>query len=928
MRPIKLEITAFGPYVGSKETPETVDFEKLGREGLYLITGDTGAGKTTIFDAITFALYGEASGENREPKMLRSKYAAGDIPTVVELTFEYRDRIYTIRRNPDYERPKSRGEGMTSEKASVSLTYPDGRVSDGRISEVNREIESIIGIDRDQFMQIAMISQGDFLKLLLAGTAERQEIFRKIFRTERYKQIQDILKSRASELKNKNDMLRSGLMQVIGGMRCGSESFYMPKLEIAKRGEMSFEDTSLISEIAEGIISEDREKETELSKAAADIEKQLAEINENIGKGRKTKEAKEELANIKAELEKLVPRLEASEKTLSEKKAALSAGDELAAEIEKIRNELDKYSELDEIHKNTAQLEKKISENKKLTEEKSAQLADSVKKLSLIKNELSELENAGEKAVLIKNALEHLENEKNEMIKLRRISDEFDKVCALLKKEQKAYADAANAYEAAQSDYVRLNKAFHDEQAGILAAELSEGMPCPVCGSVHHPSPAPRSDNAPTKEQVEAALEFARKKNAEMNEAGNKCGVTKGRYEKGLEWISEQTKGKCEQDKLSEYISGELDRINREISEQNKLLESESKRCERKKTLSAALPDYENGIEKLKVYISELGSEISSDEAVLGQERKQAEKLSAEVRFESRTAAQNEIAGLTVQKEKIRSDYDTAEKEHRKNTDLANSLKGKKESLESQLKNSGETDLAKLESVRDELNERKKAVSSGMALISGRLYSNIRAYEQIKENFAETAAVEKKRIAAETLSNTANGRLGGKAKISFETYVQMYFFDRIIERANRRLLIMSDNQYELKRRGYDRMEGNGQKGLELDVLDHYNGTVRDVRSLSGGESFKASLALALGLSDEVQSSAPAIKLDCMFVDEGFGSLDDESLKQAIKALMDIGGSNRLVGIISHVNELKTAIDKKIIVKKDIGGGSRVEIKRD
>ena len=928
MRPIKLEMTAFGPYVGSREAPVTVDFEKLGSEGLYLITGDTGAGKTTIFDAITFALYGEASGENREPKMLRSKYAAGDIPTAVELTFEYRDKIYTIKRNPDYERPKSRGEGMTSEKASVSLTYPDGKVSDGRISEVNREIESIIGIDRDQFMQIAMISQGDFLKLLLAGTAERQEIFRKIFKTERYKQIQDILKSRAAELKSRNDLLRSGLMQVIGTMSCGSESVYMPKLEIARRGEMSFEDTSLISEIAEGIISEDREKEAVLSKVAADIEKQLAEVNENIGKGIKTKEAKEELAKIQAELEKLVPCLEISEKKLSEKKAALSAGDGLAADIENIRNELAKYDELDAINKNTARLEKIISENKKLTEDRTAQLDDSVKKLSLIKKELSELENAGEKAALIKNALERLENEKNEMLKLSRISDEFDKVCAALEKEQKIYAAAANAYEAAQADYVRLNKAFHDEQAGILAAELIDGMPCPVCGSVHHPSPAPRSDNAPTKEQVESALKFAKKKNDEMNAAGNKCGVTKGRYDKGLEWISEQTNGKCEQDKLSEYISGELGRISKEISEQTKLLETENRRCERKKALSAALPDYESGIEDLKGFISELGSKISSDEAVLGQQKKQGEKLAAEVRFESRSAAQSEIARLTAQKEKIKSDYDTAEKEHRKNTDLAASLKGKKESLESRLRNSGETDLAKLEEVRDGLNERKAAVSSETAQISGRLYSNIRAYRQIKDNFAETAAVEKKRIAAETLSNTANGRLGGKAKISFETYVQMYFFDRIIERANRRLLIMSDNQYELKRRGYDRMEGNGQKGLELDVLDHYNGTVRDVRSLSGGESFKASLALALGLSDEVQSSAPAIKLDCMFVDEGFGSLDDGSLKQAIKALMDIGGSNRLVGIISHVNELKTAIDKKIIVKKDIGGGSRVEIKKD
>lgn len=928
MRPIKLKMTAFGPYVGSRKAPVTVDFDKLGSQGLYLITGDTGAGKTTIFDAVTFALYGEASGENREPKMLRSKYASGDIPTEVELTFEYRNKIYNIKRNPDYERPKSRGTGMTSEKASVTLTYPDGKVSDGRISEVNREIRDIIGIDRDQFMQIAMISQGDFLKLLLAGTAERQEIFRKIFRTERYKQIQDILKNKSAELKNKNEMLRTGLLQVIGGIQCDSGSIYMPRLEIAKRGELSFEDTSLISEISEGIISEDREKETVLSKNAEDIEKQLAAVNENIGKGIKTKETKEELAKIRMQLEKLAPELELSEKILTEKKAGLSQGDELAAKIENIRNELDKYAELDKIKANIAQLENKLADNKKLSEEKSVKLSVSSEKYVLIRKELSELENAGQKAAEIKNALERLENDKNEMQKLKRVSEEFDRVCASLKKDQADYLAASGAYEAAQNKYMQLNKAFHDEQAGILAAELSEGMPCPVCGSVHHPSPAPKSDNAPTKEQVEAALNFAKAKNAEMNEAGNKCGVTKGRYDKGLEWIAEQTKGKCEKDGLNEYILKELDRIAVEISEKNDLLEAENKRFEMKKKLSAALPEYESGIEKLKALISELENIISSDEAVLGQEQKQAEKLASEVRFESRAAAQNEIAKLSAQKEKIRTDYDAAEERHRKNTALADSLNGKAESLEGQLKNSDDTDISELEAVRDELNGRKTAVSSEMAVVSGRLYSNIRAYERIKENFAETAAVEKRRIAAEALSNTANGKLSGKAKISFETYVQMYFFDRIIERANRRFLIMSDNQYELKRREYDRMEGNGQKGLELDVLDHYNGTVRDVRSLSGGESFKASLALALGLSDEVQSSAPAIKLDCMFVDEGFGSLDDESLKQAIKALMDIGGSNRLVGIISHVNELKTAIDKKIIVKKDISGGSSVEIKTD
>ncbi|MGN0637890.1 MAG: AAA family ATPase [Huintestinicola sp.] len=923
MRPLKLKMTAFGPYVGSRERAVVIDFDKLGREGLYLITGDTGAGKTTIFDALTFALYGEASGENRDPKMLRSKYAAGDIPTVAELTFEYRGLVYVIRRNPDYERPKSRGEGVTVEKASACLTYPDGRVLDGKISEVNKAVRDIIGIDRDQFMQIAMISQGDFLKLLLAGTADRQEIFRKIFKTEKYKQIQDILKSRALELKKEYDSLRSGTARFIGTVQADERSIYFPRLEMAKRGELPFDDASAIIET---LISEDREAETKCSARLSDIEKELGAVLENIGKGKKIKEARDALSDIKKRLEELSPVLEASEISLKEKKTALSAGDELTAKAEKLKNELDKFTQLETVSSEAAALEKRISDNSLSAAQKSEQLTRGENRLHELKNELSELENAGENAANLNNALEKLGTEKDEMNRLKRAADEFDRIRASLEREKKNYLAASKEYERAQEHYQRLNKAFHDEQAGILAQELAEGMPCPVCGSVHHPSPAVKSQSAPSKEQVEAAADTAQQKNALMNEASSRCGEIRGRFENGRKWIGERIAGRCDENSVHDYINGELMRISSEISEKTGLLERENERSRRKKAAAEAVPAVEKKIGEIKDSISELKSLISSDEAVLAQKRETVKTLSAEVGFESKAAAQAEISKLLAEKDRLKREYEAAEEKYKQNSALADSLKGRKEQLESQLENSDGADLDALEEKRRELTVIKETASAENIVICGRLRANISALEQINAQCAEMAETEKKYAAAMALSDTANGRLAGKAKISFETYVQMYFLDRILERANRRLLIMSDNQYELRRREQDKAEGSGQRGLELDVLDHYNGTVRDVRSLSGGESFKASLALALGLSDEVQSSAPAIKLDCMFVDEGFGSLDEESLRQAIKALSEIGGGSRLVGIISHVSELKERIEKQIVVTKDISGGSRAEVR--
>ena len=923
MRPIRLKMSAFGPYVGSNDSPVEIDFSRLGKDGLYLITGDTGAGKTTVFDAITFALYGEPSGNNRDPKMLRSKYASGDIPTYAELTFEYRDEVYVIRRNPEYERAKKSGGGTTSQKASASLTYPDGRILDGKLADVNNAVRDIIGIDRDQFMQIAMISQGDFLKLLLAGTVERQEIFRKIFKTERYKQVQDDLKSRLSEIAKEAEALKNGVSSFILAVKCDEQSVHFPRLEMARRGEIPFEETE---NVINSIISEDMETAAAQSDAISDIDNELGAVLENIGRGKKIKEAQDALSSKKKMLDELAPKLSAAEKELFEKKEALSAGDELTSQIEKVRAELEKYSELEKTSGDAAALEKKLAFGRAELIRKTNSLSVCGERFLALKNELSELENAGENSANLKNYIDGLRNRLTDTQRLKRAAEELRRIEENLEKEKRNYLAASREYTMAQERYVKLNKAFHDEQAGILAAELIEGQPCPVCGSLHHPSPAGKSQLAPSKEQVEAAADAADKKNTAMNEASRICGEIKGRFENGRKWIGEQIKGKCDEGSLFEYIGSELISINNEINEKTEHLRLENDRLQRKKTVAEAIPETEREAEGIKEFISQLKSAISSDEAVLSERRETIKKLSAEVSFSGREAAMAEISRLSAVKDGLRREFDAAENRYKQFSAESDSLKGQIEQLSSQLENCGEIDLASLEEKRDVLSGRKKAVSDENIIIRGRIDLNRSALMQIKARAAELANTEKKYAVAMAVSDTANGKLAGKAKISFETYVQMYFLDRILERANRRLLIMSDNQYELKRREYDKVEGNGQKGLELDVLDHYNGTVRDVRSLSGGESFKASLALALGLSDEVQSSAPAIRLDSMFVDEGFGSLDEESLRQAIKALSEIGGGNRLVGIISHVAELKDRIDRQIVVSKDRSGGSRVEVR--
>lgn len=925
MRPLKLRMTAFGPFVGNTENPVEVDFTALGNEGLYLICGRTGAGKTSIFDAITFALYGEASGNARSDKMLRSKYASPDIPTKVELTFEYRDKTYTITRNPEYERPKARGNGMTKESASVTLTYPDGKILDGKVNDVNNKIKEILGIDRDQFNQIAMISQGDFMKLLHADTKERQKIFREIFKTEKYEKIQKALSDKSKELKDINVNLKKDFGEHIRSIECDNDSIFMPKLEMLKRNDVNISDET--DETIKGIIREDTESVTKLSKNLSEIDDKLEKVNKKIGKAEEKSKAEIKLQKVNSDLENIKSEISDFEKILEEKKNKLSEKDTINRKLGEIKNELGKYSELDNLRENVLMLTRSIKTNGDILQKRKINLSSYLEEQEKKKKEQESITDSEFKIKDLENDLANLKKDEDKAINLLENTKTLQKTSSKLEVYQNEYIKAKENYNKSYNAYFKAYESFLDEQAGILAEKLQENTPCPVCGSLVHPHIAVKSDNAVTKEDVDRLEKSYKNDEKEMNDSSNSCSKAKAEHETIKNIIDTElgTAYNNDADYL-EYAARKIEGIKKQQRETAEILMAERKKAERKSILSEEIAKYEENIKALTENISKLSEQISADKATYDEKVKQGKELASKLSFHDEKEAKNKISELIGNLEKIQKEYDEAEKNRNILKESENNLKGQQKSLTEQIEKYEVFDLNQLENEKDELIKNKKEISNVNDIIKHRIALNQSSYNKLKEIISKLSEIEKEYTLVKSLSETANGSINGKAKISLETYVQMYFFDKITQMANRRLLLMTNNQYELRRRQTDKAQGNSQNGLELDILDHYNGNIRDVRSLSGGESFKASLSLALGLSDVVQSSAPAIKLDCMFIDEGFGSLDSESLKQAINALSDMSSSGRLVGIISHVDTLKERIEKQIIVTKDMAGGSKIEVK--
>lgn len=919
MRPITLTMSAFGPYAGRT----TLELDKLGSSGLYLITGDTGAGKTTIFDAITYALYGEASGENRDPSMFRSKYADAGTPTEVELVFTYAGKTYRIRRNPEYTRPKTRGEGLTVQKAEAELYYPDGRVVTKQ-RDVDDAVREIMGINRSQFMQIAMIAQGDFLKLLLAPTEERKAVFRQIFNTQLFRSLQDSLKRETAELNDQCAAAKNSLAQYISGIAAEENDVLSLEVARAKSGELPIGDTV---ELLERLISQDAEAQSASAEALGRIDRALETVNGNLGKIETQK-------NAKAAIEKARREKSGEEERSTLLKAELERQRANAPELEKAgiekagtEAELPRYDALDalagEIGSLRSALEQKLAEQRDRTEHQTKAASE----LDRLKKELNEHADAGEARQRLSARKEKAEARKESVGALSRSLAAYRAKANALQELRAQYEAASRERIAAAAEYERKNKAFLDAQAGILAETLEAGKPCPVCGALQHPAPAGRPESAPSEAQLRKAKEAADAAQKTAQEQSERCAAAGSEAETLRRGILEQTKAlgiAVPFEEIASVLKSEQAGLDAEIADLVTAIGKEDARCERRALLEKQIPEKDAALSGLSGELEKLSSEIAGQTAAIETKSAQLAAERKQLRFGSRQEAEKRIGVLSDAITQMKAALQQAEEAFKASDRRLGNLNAAISSLQQQLSDELQLDETAEQEKKAALTAERKEIESRAQSVHARLTANRSILRSVRERSGDLDRLEKKYTWMKALSSTANGTIAGKEKIMLETYIQMTYFDRIIARANTRFMVMSGGQYELKRRK-EAENNKSQSGLDLDVIDHYNGTERSVKTLSGGESFKASLSLALGLSDEIQSSAGGVKLDTMFVDEGFGSLDEESLDQAMKALSGLADGNRLVGIISHVAELKARIDRQIVVKKEQSGGSRAAI---
>lgn len=1033
MRPIKLVMSAFGPY--AKE--EVIDFSLLNGKNIFLITGPTGAGKTTIFDAISYVLFGEASGSTRENDALRSDFADKSRLTYVELDFELRGENYHIRRVPQQIKPKVKGEGFTTQSSEAELTLPDGKVRTGT-SNVTNKINELLGINKEQFKQIVMLPQGEFKKLLLADSKEREVIFRKIFGTYNYERIQVLLNDKARTLykdleksrdrilvnlkniKSEEEIVDSDNVDVISAVGKIEENIAIKEKEAKEIASKLDETRKQIEKLqAEKIQSvnnnnllDDKKKVSELIEKYKDKEVEIKEkedilakaikakeilfVEEEMIKQQKNKELKERInleidkniGLIEKELEKAKISLETEESKEAEK-------DKLVEEANSLSDKKPKILEFDSTKKRIGQLEIRTEEMKKASsnqqsnlekfkeeqgkiEEKQREIIEFEKSKILLEREISE------KTLLI-NKVRDLYKEIN---RYNQEKNNYDKLKNLFNNQEKIYKDSKRIFEEKQEMYMK-------EQAGILADSLQVGMPCPVCGSLEHPSPALRVSDVPSEEELkeyqkqfeeyqkeyqETLLEMTQiksKMDSSMNDVIQK-GVSELKDKLNEDTYNEGTQenilnlGKGLGNEIKE-LEAKLEIYNKGISEKdlfNKKLdevkrnivncENEIKRLlelytneyaalvsdkEKLESLEKEIPSDIKSVDQLEEKISkikesielfnkriklarekvnELNKSSSSEKAKSEEGKKQIKELDEEIN------KSREIVNSRILENKFKSydEYNEVKQYIKSINQIQKEISEFKENFKSLLDKSEELKMktkdleyVAIENIDLKINDIKKSeheINEKSKEIYSVITNNSNILNEVNEIYTKVLDKEKSYKVIGELANLANGKKS--PYISFERFVLASYFQEIIDAANLRLSKMTGERFILKRKE-DKGKGTAQQGLELEVYDNYTGKSRHVKTLSGGESFKASLSLALGLSDVVQANAGGISLDTIFIDEGFGTLDSESLDNAINSLIELQKGGRLVGIISHVPELKERIEAKLEIKSTLEGSS-------
>lgn len=1075
MRPVKLTMNAFGPYAKTAE----IDFARFKDHGLYLITGDTGAGKTTIFDAISFALFGCASGDDRSTKTLRSDFADPAAETSVELEFAYRGSLYRIWRCPGYERAKKRGEGTTTQAPEAVLERPR-KAPITRVRDVDAAVKEILGIDRTQFAQIVMIAQGDFRKLLSASTDERSRIFRTLFDTGKFQAFQ----RRLAEEKNALEAQHRSIVQEVR-VHAGNARLEVEAAEsLAEQLEQDTLQANWLKDTLEEAVIRDRERHS-AQKTRVDAAKSRRDAALSAADGLAHLDA---LKTKKAAVDQRVNDLESAaahaRRKLDEHTLGQSIRDDLANHVAVGQSELPLYEKLEKDirHAENLHAEAQTAASKaKTTLEREAGLKDEQSRAAQTIADLAHAEKAYADARLackdaeeeLKSTVAHVaawqsmektekqavqaraESEKQQRdaqaseaqrakaaeaidkaeaarvalsdaperivryeARTREIEESLERLQAAAHAEERAekacgdarrnarralenYTKAKETSDEAHRAWSQAQSLYLDGQAGLLASGLIPGNPCPVCGSIEHPRPATAPLSTPSKEQVEAlqrAWTNATKKTEEASRQSSAAHAAAQEKEEALKAVIE-AEGPREQ--RTARISQEQEDLADARAKLAAATEDSAKLKKAIELLHAAQQRHKAADEQARLHASQAASALAEAErhsatartrreAIPYESAQELEKKHAEAqqaletarkalararadaqtlqkardderrasellaqaqsegaearRREAALLAQAESADSSVFSARARLKYESkgqalrAIQDAQKQIDLFDATlarirtslgesekelaaaRGEADTLARSIREAPSYEKDQVEEERRNAHDALEREERSLAEIGAALSANEKTLEQVRLLAKKAGAVDERYGEVATLADTANGRLAGKDKIAFETYVQSMYFDRMIAAANRRLRAMTNERYKLVRRRAA-ITKSGQSGLDLDVMDAYTGKMRDASSLSGGESFKAALALALGLSDVVQAHAGGVQLDTMFIDEGFGSLDQESLQLAVKTLTELSGGDKLIGIISHVDELKESIDRKIVVKRSRNGSS-------
>ena len=938
MKPLQLLLTAFGPYV--QQT--TIDFTELGRHGLFLIYGDTGSGKTMLFDALCFALYGETSG-GRDPAQLRSNYASPDQICSVSFSFEHNGKNYHVRREPAQlvkKRRRSSGGDDTTLRSPQAELLCGKTVIQNAPTKVTAAVVELLGLDADQFRQVTMIAQGAFRELLTAKSSAREEILRKIFMTQQLKGFQEILKQQKATaqaayehqmvlLANEFAHLDLEAVQHIGQ---NQDSLLVLQQENAIRAvpqQAIIDATDILLKELSGASTHARELLDQARKQEHETQSQLEQLRHKRQLLEVAQQNCSEVARMRAVHAQTTEAFDEIQSIYSERY------EQLIAQKAQLEQSLPSYDALADHQKTLERLQTQLTELDTTQREQQASQKRIQQDYQEALQAQKELPQLTEEVAQLSKDIEHCEQQ---IAHTKQLSDQYASIQASrasVEKTQDALKGARDVRDHKQALADALMDAFTAGSAYVLAKSLQAGKPCPVCGSTDHPLPATSTDEPPTKEQLDTAAQ-AVKRAQQAYEQASQSHISATEKYRALQTSYIQTASEFLQAHVSDATTAQTqiaDCLKQDTQQVEKWRAAYTEASSRQ----AILQKKAEAVEELEAQLANLAAQQQQTQAQLSEAqledtrvRSLVDELLGALEFDTKEAAEQYLSRLKQKRAELESGYQEAQTAC---DDAKKQLVTAQATFDVSLSRLEELGLT-LDSILEDSTHLQRAYEEAGAItrqreevftkLSASLLHNEQISSRMRELYAQLPALKQAWQTAREVSSVASGditsALSSTAKrVSFERYVMSYYFNQVLTCANYRLHTMSSGRYQLVRS--DQAKGRRQTGLDIDVYDSWNGKTRPVDTLSGGESFEASLSLALGLSDYVQRQTGGIALDTVFIDEGFGTLDPDTLDQVMNVLSELASSDCLVGIISHVEELRQQIPKRIEVTATNTGSS-------